>query len=59
MYVKYDISWNVLKNLKNQCLKLTYWPFGNDYRVAKLTKMYPTASHAKIDIDRTIITCLN
>ena len=36
-----------------------YGHFGNGYRVATLSKSYLTIKEITIEIDRTILTCLN
>ncbi len=46
--------------MKSSCLKWPYGLYGNDNKVTTLSELYITVKdHAKFEIERTILTCLN
>ena len=45
--------------VKKKIRNMFYWLFCNDYRVAFLDRICYKNHHAKLEIDKTILTCLN
>ena len=61
-YTKNQINWIIRSHKKvktSTCLKWMYGHSGNDHRVATLSKLYLATKGITMEIDRTILTCLN